>query len=100
MPLHVTIGYSQTLPPQSTFADTLKFFADPFGGDRIGAIWLPDLKTPRPFRALAGFSSEPLPKEDKGKDKELVMLNRRSVLDDIERLGSGLIKNIVTRDSM
>ncbi|OAX41846.1 Nrap protein [Rhizopogon vinicolor AM-OR11-026] len=82
---------------QSTFADTLKFFADPFGGDRIGAIWLPDLKAPRPFRALAGFSSKPLPKEDKAKDKELVMLNRQSIIDDIERLGSGLIKNIVTR---
>jgi U3 small nucleolar RNA-associated protein 22 len=48
------------LPVQSMFADTLKFFADPLGGDRIGAIWLPGLDSPRSFRALAGFSSKPL----------------------------------------
>lgn len=85
---------------QSTFADTLKFFADPLGGDRIGAIWLPGLGSPRSFRALAGFSSKPLPKEDKAKDKELVVLNRQAVLDDIGRLGSGLVQKIIIHEPM
>lgn len=83
---------------QSTFIDTLKFFADPLGGDRIGAIWLPSLETPRSFRALAGFSSKPLPKEDEAKDKERVMLNRQAVLDDIGRLGTGLVQKITVRE--
>ncbi|KAG2138449.1 Nrap protein [Suillus bovinus] len=83
---------------QSAFADTLKFFADPFGGDRIGAIWLPGMGAPRPFRALAGFSSKPLPKEDKAKEKELVMLNRQAVLDEIGRLGTGLVQKIIIHE--
>ncbi|KAG1717890.1 Nrap protein [Suillus lakei] len=85
---------------QSTFTDTLKFFADPLGGDRIGAIWLPGLGAPRSFRALAGFSSKPFPKEDKAKDKELVMLNRQAVLDDIGRLGTGLVQKIIVHERM
>lgn len=85
---------------QSTYADTLKFFADPFGGDRIGAIWLPSLGAPRSFRALAGFSSKPLAKEDKAKDKDLVMLNRQAVLDEIGRLGTGLVQKIIVHEPM
>ncbi|KAG2124377.1 Nrap protein [Suillus clintonianus] len=85
---------------QNTFADTLKFFADPLGGDCIGAIWLPGLGAPRSFRALAGFSSKPLPKEDKAKVKELVMLNRQAVLDDIGRLGTGLVQKIIVHERM
>ncbi|KAG1721200.1 Nrap protein [Suillus paluster] len=85
---------------QSTFANTLKFFADPLGGDCIGAIWLPDLGAPRPFRALAGFSSKPFPKEDKAKDKEFVVLNRQAVLDDIGRLGTGLVTKIIVHEHM
>ncbi|KAG2340607.1 Nrap protein [Suillus weaverae] len=83
-----------------TFADTLKFFADPFGGDRIGAIWLPDLGVPHSFRALAGFSCEPLSKEDGAKDKNLVVLNRQAVLDDVGRLGAGLVQKIIVRERM
>ncbi|KAG0698626.1 Nrap protein [Suillus ampliporus] len=85
---------------QSTFANTLKFFADPLGGDCIGAIWLPDVGGPRPFRALAGFSSKPLPKEDKAKGKEFVMLNRQAVLDEIGRLGTGLVTKIIVHEHM
>ncbi|KAG2143259.1 Nrap protein [Suillus cothurnatus] len=85
---------------QSMFADTLKFFADPLGGDRIGAIWLPGLDSPRSFRALAGFSSKPLLKGDKANDKGFVILNRQAVLDDIGRLGTGLVQKIIVHERM
>ncbi|KAF9244276.1 Nrap protein [Melanogaster broomeanus] len=84
---------------QTTYSDTLRFFFDIYGGYRIGAVWLPSVSGTRPFRALGGFSSTPAPKgsqeeKSKEKDKGTVMLNRQSVLDEIERLGTGLIKKI------
>ena len=47
---------------QRVYADTLKIFYDPFGGDKIGAVWDPSLKDARPFRVLGGFSSVPAKK--------------------------------------
>lgn len=44
---------------QHVYADTVLLFHDPFGGDRIGAVWQPNLQSARPFRALGGFSSIP-----------------------------------------
>ena len=93
---------------QRVYRDTLKFFYDPFGGDRIGAVWDPSLRNPRPFRVLGGFSS--IPKKtsgllssrsdgdfqdiEKGKDKRLVVVNEAAILREIERLGLGIIKGI------
>ena len=44
---------------QRVYADTFRVFYDPFGGERIGAVWDPSLKVSRPFRVLGGFSSAP-----------------------------------------
>jgi U3 small nucleolar RNA-associated protein 22 len=44
------------------YADTLKLFWDPYGGDRIGAVWDPSLQNPKPFRVFGGFNSVPVPK--------------------------------------
>ncbi|KAI0067104.1 Nrap protein [Artomyces pyxidatus] len=75
-----------------TYADTIKLFYDPFGGDRFGAVWDPSLKQSRPFRVLNHFSSIPVEKEnEKAKDRGMVVLNEPSVLDEMVRLGSGLI---------
>ncbi|KAF8559467.1 Nrap protein [Imleria badia] len=85
---------------QSMYSDTLKFFFDIYGGHCIGAIWLLSVSGIRPFRALGGFSSTPATegKNLKEKDKrDTVMLNRQSILDEIERLGTGLIKKIAVR---
>jgi U3 small nucleolar RNA-associated protein 22 len=98
------------------YSDTLKFFFDIYGGHRIGAIWLPSVSGARPFRTLGGFSSMPTPKvrsssicvhtcdlqglqeeKKKGKEKGTVVLNQQSVLDEIERLGTGFIKKIILR---
>ncbi|KAH7909413.1 Nrap protein [Hygrophoropsis aurantiaca] len=83
---------------ERTFAETLKFFYDPYGGNRIGAVWLDTLDKPRPFRALGSFSSTPLAKEkEKSKDSGLVNLNKLSVLEEIGRMGTGLISKITSR---
>ncbi|KAF8443704.1 Nrap protein [Boletus edulis BED1] len=86
---------------QSTYSDTLKFFFDIYGGHRIGAIWLLNVSRTRPFRALGGFSSVPATEGGKSKEKDkrdAVLLNRQSVLDEIKRLGTGLIKKITVRE--
>ena len=81
------------------YQDTFKIFYDPLGGDRIGVVWDPTLKEPRPFRVLGGFSSTPARKEaDKGKDKALVTLNSDAILCEIERLGAELISGIAVQE--
>jgi len=84
---------------QSIYLDTLKFFFDIYGGHRIGAIWL--VSGMRPFRALGGFSNTPTTERGKSKEKDkrdTVVLNRQSVLNEIERLGIGLIKKVTVRE--
>ncbi|KAG5651498.1 hypothetical protein H0H81_008470 [Sphagnurus paluster] len=94
------------------YAHTFKIFHDTFGGDRFGIVWDPSLKEPRPFRVLGEFSSIPVKKvppllympslflnkgnqeNEKAKDKGLVVLNEGAVMSEIERLGSGLVKEI------
>ncbi|KAH0828604.1 Nrap protein [Lanmaoa asiatica] len=86
---------------QSIYSDTLKFFFDIYGGHCIGAIWLWNVSGIRPFRALGGFSSTPTTEGKKSKEKDkrgTVLLNRQSILDEIERLGTGLIKKIIVRE--
>ncbi|KAL0578598.1 U3 snoRNP protein [Marasmius crinis-equi] len=85
---------------QRVYADTFRVFYDPFGGDRIGAVWDPSLKAPRPFRVLGGFSSAPA--EDPSskdnakskKSKDLVALNEAAVIGELERMGTGLLNGI------
>jgi U3 small nucleolar RNA-associated protein 22 len=103
---------------QRIYADTIVFFGDSLGGDRIGAIWLPTLNQPRSFKVLGGFSSMPMSKvriqrlrcldhshsreqdNEKGKDKDksLVVLNKDAILAEVKRIGEGMIKNISVQD--
>ncbi|KAI0759414.1 Nrap protein [Trametes elegans] len=83
------------------YADTALFFFDPFGGDRIGAVWQPNLRSARPFRVLGGFSSIPAKmmnaQKGKEKDKSLVILNEAAVFAEVQRIGSTLVARIVGR---
>ncbi|KAI0353298.1 Nrap protein [Trametes cingulata] len=80
------------------YADTMLLFYDPLGGDRIGAVWQPNLRTTRPFRVLGGFSSIPESKDGaKGKEKEkgLVVLNETALFAEIQRIGGSLVRKVV-----
>ena len=97
------------------YEDTFKLFHDPLGGDQFGGYWDPALKAHRPFKALAGYSSIPCPKartesssrrpwtniyceQDEPKSKDVVVLNEQAILSEIERMGGGIIKSIITRE--
>ncbi|THH05718.1 hypothetical protein EW145_g4591 [Phellinidium pouzarii] len=79
---------------QRVFAGSLEFFFDSFGGSVIGAVWDPTLSSAKPFRVLADYSSIPLTGKEKSSEKGQVMLNRESVLAEIQRLGDGLVEAI------
>ena len=55
---------------QRVFADTCRFFFDPYGGHLIGGVWDPNLKEEREFKALGGYST--LPAEVQLSQKEVV----------------------------
>ncbi|KAL7284370.1 hypothetical protein ACG7TL_001660 [Trametes sanguinea] len=80
------------------YADTVLLFYDPLGGNRIGAVWQPSLRTARPFRVLGGFSSMPASKVEakaKDKDKGLVVVNENAIYAEIQRIGSALAVRVV-----
>ncbi|KAF7327497.1 Mannose-6-phosphate isomerase [Mycena kentingensis (nom. inval.)] len=80
---------------QRVYADTLKLFYDPFGGESYGAVWDPTLRQPRPFRVMGGFSSMPVQgKQQKG----MVSVNEQGVLKEIERLGRGIVRGITVQE--
>jgi U3 small nucleolar RNA-associated protein 22 len=64
----------------------------------MGAVWDPSVRTPRPFKTLSRFSSAPQT-TDGGKDKDVVVLNKRAIIDEIKRLGRGLVKEIRMKSS-
>ncbi|KAI0828573.1 Nrap protein [Trametes gibbosa] len=81
----------------SMYADTVLLFFDPHGGNRIGAVWQPNLRDTRPFRVLGGFSSIPSAAKGKEKDKGLVVLNEDALYEEIRRVGGALVARIVPR---
>ncbi|RDX41283.1 Nrap protein [Lentinus brumalis] len=83
-----------------TYEDTALLFYDVLGGSRIGGVWVPNLRTPRPFRVLGGFSSIPVPKDgnkQKEKSQGLVVLNENAVLAEIGQLGHGYVVKITQK---
>ncbi|KAH9476209.1 Nucleolar protein 6 [Psilocybe cubensis] len=89
---------------QRIYMDTCKLFYDPLGGTQIGGVWDPTVREPRAFRVLGGFSCAPVKRastedasksKSKEKDKNLVVLNQDSVLAEMERMGTGMVKKIV-----
>jgi len=79
------------------YGDNLVLFYDPMGGVTMGGVWNPLLRNPRPFRVLLGFSSMPVDSGGKDNKKPNVVLNESAVLAEIQRLGKGLIKNVVVQ---
>ncbi|TFK47385.1 Nrap protein [Heliocybe sulcata] len=84
---------------QRVYQDSFKIFHDCLGGDTFGVVWDPSVRKPRPFRVLGGFSSVPVKKDEKSKDKGMVTLNEVAVMAEIQRLGAVLIKKIVNQSS-
>ena len=95
------------------YEDAIAFFYDCLGGEKIGGVWLPGLRAPKPFKVRERYSSVPAhqvstshvsrqthavdcrvqAKKDKKKVLDVV-LNEIAIIAEIERMGQGLIKSI------
>ncbi|UZJ57076.1 hypothetical protein CBS101457_006396 [Exobasidium rhododendri] len=73
----------------SLFLDSMRLYYDDNGGIVIGGLFNPSLSRPRAFRVGLGFNS--MPCDDTGKE---ITLNKKDVLAEIERLGSGIIQRV------
>ncbi|KZS89136.1 Nrap protein [Sistotremastrum niveocremeum HHB9708] len=82
---------------QRVYGDTIQFFHDPYGGSIIGGIFNPALNVARPWKVLNGYSTRTADEGEerkKGKKGEIV-LNVDGVLDEIVRMGEGLIEGAI-----
>ncbi|EPQ51620.1 Nrap protein [Gloeophyllum trabeum ATCC 11539] len=84
---------------QRVYQDSFKVFYDCYGGNTFGAVWDPSVKKRRPFRVMGGFSSIPVKKEEKSKEKGTVTLNESAILSEITRIGAGLVNDVVVQSS-
>ncbi|PVF96960.1 Nrap protein [Serendipita vermifera] len=76
---------------QRVYGQEIAFFYDALGGTVIAGSWNPLIREARPFRALLGYSSKPQADKKKGH----VVLNEDAILEEIARMGQGMIKEIV-----
>ncbi|KAF9652507.1 Nrap protein [Thelephora ganbajun] len=82
---------------RTIYEDTAIFFYDCFGGDKIGGVWLPGLRVPKPFKVRERYSSAPVHRVSNKKERKKtpdVVLNESAIVAEIERMGHGLIKSI------
>lgn len=77
--------------PQRLFPSTFLLFHSPHGSSTIGGIWHPSIEGSRPFKVGLGFPVLPVEAEG-GKAK--VVIDKKSVLQQVQRLGKGLVKKV------
>lgn len=83
---------------QDLYSDTFRLFHDEQGGDVIGGMWNPSLSKRRDFKVALGFNTMPVSLEDEASSsKRGVVLNKEAVLDEIRRLGSSLIREVICK---
>lgn len=88
------------------------FFYDCFGGDKIGGVWLPGIRAPKPFKVRERYSSAPVhqvgicdipvrhspdyhSQNKKGGKVSDVVLNDVAIIAEIGRMGQGLVKSVI-----
>lgn len=75
---------------QRLYGDALLVFHDANGGRAIGILFNPQRSTPRAFKPLLGYNSAPA-------SKSLVALNKADVVDELKRLGAGIVTGVDVR---
>lgn len=88
---------------QNLYSDSFRLFHDEQGGDVIGGMWNPSLGRKRDFKVALGFNTMPIAPATNDEESEAqsnkrgVVLNKAAVLDEIERLGKGMIQKVVAK---
>ncbi|RKP33714.1 Nrap protein [Dimargaris cristalligena] len=85
---------------QAIYKDTLMFFAEPYGSNVVGALWLPGAAKERPLRSDSQLNTVPVSRlsdEPSKSSSGQVTLNADIVITEIKRLGEGVIKSITVQ---
>ncbi|OZJ05685.1 hypothetical protein BZG36_01432 [Bifiguratus adelaidae] len=78
---------------QSTYGDTLTFFFDRYGGDKVAMVWTD--KEPRLWKVNLGISSEPVDMEKgqlKSNASKYVVPNAKAIHAEMLRLGKDVVQ--------
>ncbi|KAJ2161240.1 U3 snoRNP protein [Coemansia sp. RSA 552] len=82
---------------EAVYGDSLLLFHDVYGGHCVAGLWAPQTAAPVAFAASSvKFNSEPLPESIKG--RRAVGCNKSAILEEIARIGEGLVADIVIQN--
>ena len=85
---------------ETLYLDNLRLFYDRFGGCSIGGMFNPILSNKqRAFRVGLGFNSVPASVVKSGTAKEVIM-NRKAILEEIQRVGKGIVQKITVQSGV
>ncbi|KAJ2713293.1 U3 snoRNP protein [Coemansia sp. D1744] len=79
------------------YRDSILFFNDVHGGRCIAGLWSPTARKTHPFTASMGANMMLLEHEKVG-TKPAATLNKRAIVEEIIRLGEGLVENVVIQN--
>ncbi|POY71794.1 hypothetical protein BMF94_5155 [Rhodotorula taiwanensis] len=77
---------------RTTYGSVFLLFHSEHGAPTIGAIWNPAAEAPKAFKVGLGYPIKPVRDDDGGKAK--VVLDKKAVYREIERLGKGLVSKV------
>ncbi|KAJ2841658.1 U3 snoRNP protein, partial [Coemansia brasiliensis] len=80
----------------NVYRDSVLFFYDMYGGRHIAGLWNPATMQNSAFAATMNTNMMPKP-DDKVGSKPAVAVNKQSVIEEIIRLGEGLVEDCVVQ---
>ncbi|KAJ2456177.1 U3 snoRNP protein [Coemansia sp. RSA 2336] len=81
----------------NVYRGSVLFFYDMYGGRHIAGLWNPAFMKNSPFAASMDANMMPVPDEKVG-SKPAVAVNKQAVIEEIIRLGEGLIEDCVVQE--
>ncbi|BGP55361.1 hypothetical protein JCM8202_004701 [Rhodotorula sphaerocarpa] len=76
---------------RETYGELCLLFYSEHGSPVIGGIWHPSVEAPRPYKVGLGYPIQPVRGDD---NKARVVLDKKAVYREIERLGKGLVVKV------
>lgn len=82
---------------QACYSQSLLLFHGDNSCNVVTGIWNPQTLTPRNWNLKTAYSTAPAPGADSTEKKDRVVINQPAILNEIARLGDGLIETIETK---
>ncbi|GJN89156.1 hypothetical protein Rhopal_002130-T1 [Rhodotorula paludigena] len=79
---------------QRVYPSVFLLFHSEHGSPIVGGIWNPSVEAPRAFKVGLGFPTKPVRDPDAKEGKAKVVLDKKAVFRDIERIGKGFVVRV------